>query len=127
MTGRSALAAAVALAGLGGGCGTVDNIRRPVLPPPNNPNAQVCRVYGGVRGDWAVMAEYPWGNAPTFLDYIVVPAMAVADLALTGVGDTVTLPYTAAAEARRALDHSAASSPLPLPVTVSDPNPDPAP
>ncbi|HEY1188523.1 MAG TPA: YceK/YidQ family lipoprotein [Gemmata sp.] len=81
----------------------MDNIRRPVYPPgQNSTDDQVCRVYGGVRGHWGEIADYPWRDAPTVLDYIVIPAMAIVDLGLTAVGDTFTLPYTIGVEVWRA-------------------------
>lgn len=111
MFGRRTLVAAMVLVALCGGCGTIDNIRRPVMPAPNSTDAQVCRVYGGVRGHWAAIADYPWRDTPCVLDYIVLPAMAVVDLGLSAVGDTFTLPYTIGAELWRAYHRQSASSP----------------
>jgi hypothetical protein len=94
--------ALVLVAALCGGCGTLDNIKRPTFAPPNKPDAQVVRVYGGVHGDWAIMTHYDWSRTASYLDYAFIPLMAGADLVFDVVGDTVTLPYTLVAEARRA-------------------------
>ena len=99
--GRRSLVAATVLAALSSGCGTVDNIRRPVMPAPNSTNAQVCRVYGGVRGHWDAITDYSWHETPCVLDYALLPVMAAVDLGLSAVGDTFTLPYTVGAEVWR--------------------------
>lgn len=112
---------AVILSASGAGCGTVDNVRRPVLrPAPNTPDDKLCRVYGGLRGHWDAITDYPWRNPPTWLDYVVIPAMAIVDLGLTAVGDTFTLPYTVGAEVWRALhpEGKAPSAPLVVEVPV---------
>lgn len=101
MAGRT-LALGLLTAVLGGGCGTVHNCKQPTYSPPANPDAPVCRVYGGIRGDAAVMLQLPWRNLPSYLDYVVIPAMCAIDLVCTAAGDTVTLPYTGWAEVRRA-------------------------
>lgn len=101
MCGRKMFVGAALLAALASGCGTIDNVRRPVYPLPNSTNVQVCRVYGGVRGDFSVMTEYPWRTTPSIIDYVVLPLMAVFDLALSTAGDTVTLPYTGGVEVWR--------------------------
>lgn len=120
MTGRGALVA-VTLAALAGGCGTVHNCRRPTLPPADAPGADVCRAYGGVRGDWDAITDYPWRTTPSWLDYVVVPALAATDLGFTAFGDTITLPYTAVAEVRRALaGPGATSAPPPRPAERVD-------
>jgi hypothetical protein len=82
----------------------MDNVKRPTFPPPQNPDAPVVRVYGGVRGDWTLATEYPWSRTPSYLDYVIIPVMMVLDLGLDVAGDTVTLPYTLVAEGRRAFD-----------------------
>ncbi len=103
MAGRRTFAAlGLAATLLSGGCGTMDNVKRPTLPPPNKPDAKVCRIYGGLRGDFSVMTEFQQSSITSFLDYIVLPVLATTDLALDVVGDTITLPYTAVAEIRRA-------------------------
>jgi hypothetical protein len=90
------------VAALSGGCGTLDNIKRPTFPPPNKPDAKVVRVYGGLRGDFKLMTEYDWNRTASYIDYAFIPVLAVVDIALDVVGDTITLPYTAVAELRRA-------------------------
>jgi hypothetical protein len=94
--------ALVLLAALCGGCGTLDNIKRPTFPPPNKPDAKVVRVYGGVRGDWVIITEYDWSRTQSYIDYAFIPLFAAIDLVLDVAGDTVTLPFTAVAELRRA-------------------------
>ena len=128
MCGRKMLVGAALVAALGGGCGTVDNVRRPVYPLPNSSNAQVCRIYGGVRGDFGVMTEYPWRTTPSVIDYVALPAMAGVDLVLSAIGDTITLPYTCGVEVWRAFrpDPPAREvliEPAPSPVSVPVPVP----
>ncbi|MBP3955539.1 YceK/YidQ family lipoprotein [Gemmata sp. G18] len=100
MIGRKSLAVGLVASALGGGCGTVDNLRQPTVAPVRNPDATVCRVYGGVRGDWAAMSAYPWDRVTCTADYLLVPMMGI-DLFFTFVGDTFTLPYTIGTEAWR--------------------------
>lgn len=119
----TALALVSVAAALGAGCGTVHNCKSPTYPPPGNPDASVCRVYGGVRGDVAVMAELPWRHLPTYLDYVTIPVMCAVDLVCTGVGDTVTLPYTGWAELRRAFRDPPAPTPAVVEVAPAPPAP----
>ena len=105
---RTPLAVLLAATLLGGGCGTIDNLRRPAVAPANAPSAPVCRVYGGVRGDWAVISDYPWESVETYLDYVTVPLLAAGDLVFDVIGDTLTLPYTAVEVYRRATHRPAA-------------------
>ena len=100
------LSAALACAG----CGTLHNVKLPAVAPPESPNAPVCRAFGGVRGDWAIMTEYPWKRTPYYVDYVVLPVLAGVVLFLDGAGDAVTLPYTVVEEARRAFYRPAESS-----------------
>lgn len=74
-------AAAVVSPGLAG-CGTVGNVY---------PLGQEVRVYGGVRGDWASLQMAVRDD--TCISWPFVP-FVVADLLLSAVGDTLTLPYT---------------------------------
>ncbi len=104
MVGRKSLAAALLASAIGGGCGTVDNLRQPTVAPTSNPDAPICRVYGGVRGDWAAMSTYPWDKVTCTADYLLVPIMGF-DLIFTFVGDTFTLPYTAGTEIWRLVGH----------------------
>jgi uncharacterized protein YceK len=94
----------VLVAAFSGGCGTLANIKRPEIPPPNKPDAQVVRVYGGVREDWALISEYPWDRTVSFLDYVFIPVLAGIDLTFDLGADTVTLPYTLYTEGRRAFN-----------------------
>jgi hypothetical protein len=111
----------LAIALLGGGCGTLQNVNCPAVAPADNPNAPVCRVYGGARGDWAIISEYPLSESPSYADYVVIPVMAAGHLVFDVIGDTVTLPYTAVEEVRRAFYRPSASSefsPMIVPVTL---------
>jgi uncharacterized protein YceK len=108
---RRILLVLVFAAVLAGGCGTLENVKRPTFPPAKKPDAPVCRVYGGVRMDWATMTDYDWSHTASYLDYVLVPILAVIDLALDVGGDTVTLPYTVIAEARRATRRPGADEP----------------
>lgn len=116
--------ALVLVALFGGGCGTMDNIQRPSRAPAGNPDAPVCRAYGGVRGDWSIMSQYQWDHTASYLDYVFIPLLAGADICFDIVGDTLTLPYTLTAEARRALSPGGSSSgagPDPDPVAAPGP------
>jgi hypothetical protein len=126
----------VLVAALCGGCGTLDNIKRPTFAPPNKPDAKVVRIYGGVRGDWGIMTDYNWSRTVSYADYVFIPLLASGDLVFDVVGDTVTLPYTAVAEIRRATRRpnapAAPAVPEPLPpgappTTTSRPGSGPAP
>ena len=101
------------VAALSAGCGTMGNLKRPTYAPADAPTAPVCRVYGGVRTDFVTMSEYQWNPVVTYLDYVVLPVLAAGSLTATFVGDTLTLPYTLVAEARRALGGSAPPEPTP--------------
>lgn len=105
---RTPLAVLLAATLLSGGCGTIDNLHYPAVAPANAPSAPVCRVYGGVRGDWAVISDYPWKPVVTYLDYVTVPLLAAGNLVFDVIGDTLTLPYTAVEAYRRATYRPAA-------------------
>jgi uncharacterized protein YceK len=125
---RIPLAVALALALLGSGCGTLDNVNRPTHPPPGNPEAPVCRVYGGVRGDWALISEYPLSQTTVYADYVAIPVLAGINLFFSAVGDTITLPYTIVEELRRAFGRGARSSefaPVVMPGTTMPAAPPP--
>jgi uncharacterized protein YceK len=117
---RSTLAVALASALLGG-CGTIHNLKQPGVPPPDAPNAQVCRVYGGVRGDWPVIWDYPLSETKEYVDYVFIPLLAGIDITFSAFADTLTLPYTAVEELRRAFSRPA-GEPAPefRPVAVSE-------
>jgi hypothetical protein len=102
MSHRTSIALVLTVALTSAGCGTFQNVKRPCVPPPGNPDAPVCRIFGGVRSDWASMREYPLTQTTHYADYVVLPLMMAGDLVLVTVGDTVTLPYTAYEEVRRA-------------------------
>ena len=109
------------------GCGTLDNVKRPITPPPANPDAPVCRVYGGVIGEVQVMSQFKKESIETPLDYVIIPLLGTIDLALTLGGDTVTLPYTIYAEVRRLIRRSeTAPAPTGGPAPSSEPVPPPA-
>jgi uncharacterized protein YceK len=124
MVGRATFVVGAALAAATAGCGTLDNIKRPAVAPPSNPNAPVCRVYGGVTGEFKVIASFPKESIATPLDYVIIPVLATIDLALTVVGDTVTLPYTIGVEVRRAVRPSSGTPPPP-PEATNAPVPPP--
>ncbi|QJW99093.1 hypothetical protein [Frigoriglobus tundricola] len=124
MAGRAAYVLGLVATAAVSGCGTLDNIKRPITPPPANPNAPVCRVYGGVIGEVQVMSEFKKESISSPLDYVVIPLLGTIDLALTVGGDTVTLPYTIYAEVRRLMRRS---EPAPAPTGGPDPVPDPVP
>ena len=111
MAGRRTLVLGLAVAAMSAGCGTVGNLQRPTYAPAGAPDAAVCRVYGGVRSDWSTMSEYQWNPVVMHLDYVVLPVLAAGSLTATFVGDTLTLPYTLVAEARRAMGSPPAESP----------------
>ena len=111
MAGRRPLVLGLMVAALSGGCGTMGNLKRPTYAPADAPTTPVCRVYGGVRTDFVTMSEYQWNPVVTYLDYVAIPVLAAGSLAATFVGDTLTLPYTLVAEARRALGSPPAESP----------------
>lgn len=107
---RTTLVLVLVAAAASGGCGTLDNIQRPCVAPPEKPDGKVCRLYGGVRGDWAIVSEYPLSRAPSPVDYVAIPVLAAGDLFFDVVADTLTLPYTAYEEARRAFFPPTATS-----------------
>ena len=117
---RTTLALGLAVAAMSGGCGTVTNLKQPTHPPALNPDAPVCRVYGGVRADAVAMVHLPWSHMPSYIDYGILPVMCVIDLVCTTVGDTVTLPYTVGSEIDRAFFPPKSRPPLP-----TKPNPAP--
>jgi hypothetical protein len=119
MSRRTSLALVLVLAAVGGGCGTLDNVKRPTVAPPHKPDAPVCRVYGGVRSDWDIIWDYPLSRAPSPVDYVAIPVLAAGDLFFAFVGDTLTLPYTAYEEVRRAFFPPSAASEF-EPVVVSE-------
>ncbi len=112
MAGRAAFVLGLVATAAVSGCGTLDNIKRPVTPPPANPDAPVCRVYGGVIGEVHVMSQFKKESIASPLDYVIIPLLGTIDLVLTAGGDTVTLPYTIYAEVRRLIRRS---EPAPAP------------
>jgi hypothetical protein len=131
MTRRTTLGLVLVAGLFCGGCGTVDNLKRPTFPPPNRPDAKVVRIYGGVRGDWTTMTTYDWTRTTSYIDYVLIPVLAAIDLALDVGADTVTLPITVVAEVRRAVGKPPAEDPdspsLPPPPAPARPSPPAAP
>ena len=89
MAGRVLVGMVCAGAALCSGCGTLLNTAY-FLPCEGGQ-----RVYGGVRLDWDAAVENN-GNTPA-----LAAAVLLADLPLSLVGDTLTLPYTLALAIRR--------------------------
>jgi hypothetical protein len=120
MTHRLPLALALAAALLGGGCGTIHNIRLPTVEPPDAPTAKVCRIYGGIRGDVPIIFDYPLSKSTELIDYVAIPLLAANDIVWSTVGDTITLPYTALETLRRYVHHHKAKSSAPGEVVVEE-------
>ena len=120
------IALGVAVAFTNTGCGTVNNLTRPIEPSEkretrdpsewrvwdpecgDTPGMPVRQVYGGVRGELALLKDLreggPAGADPTYAFLNIIPfSMTVVDLPLTAVGDTLTLPYTIPADVVRSL------------------------
>jgi uncharacterized protein YceK len=110
MSHRTSSALVLTVALLSAGCGTLDNVNRPAVAPPNNPDAKVCRIYGGVRSDFSTMLDYPWSHTVSFVDYVTVPVLAVLALGFDVVFDTITLPYTAYEEIYRVVKRPESST-----------------
>lgn len=106
---RRTLLALVTASLLGAGCGTIGNLNRPAIAPADNPTAPVCKIYGGLRNDVTTMLDYPWSGTTFYLDYVLVPVLAVADLVLDAFGDTFTLPIAAVKATYRAIEGPNAS------------------
>ena len=76
-----------------GGCGTVRNLN----PQPDSgegDNPTPTRIYGGVRQDWTELKAQRF-NDVYCMNLIFLP-LYLADFPFSLVGDTLTLPYTAA-------------------------------
>ena len=95
------------LAGLGlfvaavlcGGCGTLKNLNptptgEGEIPPPT-------RIYGGVRQDWTELKTLDFGDVACINLYFL--PLYLADLPLSLIGDTLTLPYTAGVVVARSI------------------------
>lgn len=80
------------------GCGTAHNLNPTgealIKGPGQDDPSKTTRVFGGVRSDLTGLTTLSWNDEYSFLNFIVLP-FYVADLPLSLVGDTVTLPYTA--------------------------------
>jgi uncharacterized protein YceK len=83
------------------GCGTVHNLNPAgetlIKGPGQDEPPKTTRVFGGVRSDWKGMNTLNWNDEYSFLNFVVLP-LYVADLPLSLIGDTVTLPYTVGCE-----------------------------
>src|SRR5579871_4117070 len=77
---------------LGGGCGTVGNLRPPGESVAGDPEK---RVYGGIRSDLDHVQYNLDSSKPRMLFPLAV-ALGLFDLPFSFVGDTLTLPYTLA-------------------------------
>jgi uncharacterized protein YceK len=87
---RTVLLSCVGLATLSGGCGTMLNTTY------FTPDEGGERIYGGVRLDAEVIEDGYGQRSP------LVIALFLADLPLTVIGDTLSLPYTLALAMRGA-------------------------
>ena len=65
------------------------------IPPPT-------RIYGGVRQDWTELKALEFGDVAC-INLIFAP-FYLADLPLSLIGDTLTLPYTAGVELTRSIE-----------------------
>jgi hypothetical protein len=118
MSYRLPFAAMLIAALLSAGCGTFQNVKQPAIPPPDNPNLPVCKIYGGLRSDAVTMLDYPWSQTTSYIDYVTVPVLATVDLFLDAIGDTFTLPISVVKTVRRSLDRPESPSNYYLPVEV---------
>lgn len=82
---------------LSAGCGTISNLNptdQPFSGPQQDDAPRKTRVFGGVRSDWTGLTTLDWNDNNAMASSIILP-LYVADLPLSLVGDTMTLPYTA--------------------------------
>jgi uncharacterized protein YceK len=85
------------------GCGTMNN-----LTSSNSPTSEgeiskpPPRIYGGVRGEWSELRAMRFDDVYC-MNLIFVPLYLV-DHPLSAIGDTLTLPYTVAAEVARSIN-----------------------
>jgi uncharacterized protein YceK len=88
-----------------GGCGTLCNFGASVLPPPDNGTAFPA-VYGGVMFDLAVLtipsnSSATGGRGSEAEGELVKAALVLADIPVSLIGDTLTLPITLWAHRKR--------------------------
>jgi len=85
------------------GCGTVNNLTRPnQLSQEYAPTEPVRQVYGGVRAEWSELNR--WGYEPEAVPFaLIFKAATCIDLPFTVIGDTLTLPFTIAADVQRGI------------------------
>ncbi len=97
---RTGIGAILALAAaLCSGCGTVFNLTDGVFQPNADPEDSGPKVYGGVKADF----DYFAGGQTTGLDVSKASAvLLVAELPMTLIGDTLTLPIAIWAQEKRA-------------------------
>src|SRR5262245_41823753 len=78
------------------GCGTAHNVAPEILPFPyvgtQDRNADATAVYGGVKRDWYALTGKSWDRVYSPINLLFTP-LYLADLPLSAVADTVTLPY----------------------------------
>lgn len=104
------IAVSLALAGLTG-CGTAHNFY------PQDGGERPLKVYGGVKKATDDLKEATGDGVAAALLCVLWP-LPVANVALSAIGDTVTLPVTVWAEAGRAISepvkyHAAPANPPP--------------
>ena len=75
------------------GCGTIQNLSRPEDGAP-----RPMKVYGGLSQSWGMFRE-------AFIDpeAVILSPLCLPDVALSAVGDTLTLPITLAAAVQRSV------------------------
>src|SRR5262245_7959292 len=84
------------------GCGTAHNIAQEIVPFPYYGTQDRCQdatqVYGGVKRDWYALTGKQWDEEYSSLSLLLTP-FYLADLPLSAVADTLTLPYAVWEEA----------------------------
>lgn len=118
MTGRTLAGLGFVLALVASGCGTASNLNPPTQSSGEERPRQT-RVYGGVRQSWADLKGLDFSDVACINLYFL--PFYLADLPLSLIGDTLTLPYTVGVEVHRAItgyyfpkDRPSAAPPAPV-------------